>query len=233
MIRHLISRWDLAKARFFSFLIPCLQWKSKSKISMKLYAECFVVVSLCCLFICKPAAHLVESVWWGPGLADFKKKLEPLPWVTRNCIRCMAQPVPVSFHLLQQPVVFRHDRLLGMEWAICPASWNGHLLQTLIFFRLLLLTPSTSKMLVTIKNLKHLLFKLCCMATPHQQPPGSQDNEAVLKANSTDPAVGSLSASPSIILLHSAPWSSITQFWGTSPNALILSVIWAKALVGG
>lgn len=43
------------------------------------------------------------------------------------------------------------------------------------------------------------------MATPVQEPLGSQDNEAVLKADSTDPAVGSLPASPPIILLLSAP----------------------------
>lgn len=40
---------------------------------------------------------------------------------------------------------------------------------------------------------------------PLHQALGSQDNEAVLKADSTDPAVGSLPASPPIILLLSAP----------------------------
>lgn len=77
-------------------------------------------------------------------------------------------------------------------------------MQTLLFFLLLLLTPFKSKPLGTM-NPEAPAFETLPHGHPLHQALGSQDNEAVLKADSTDPAVGSLPASPPIILLLSAP----------------------------
>lgn len=59
-------------------------------------------------------------------------------------------------------------------------------------------------MLDTI-NLEAPAFPPLPHGRPLQQALGSQDNEAALKADSTNPAVGSLPAFPTIILLLSAP----------------------------